>query len=253
MIRRGRSRPEVIAQREVSLDGRPVTFIVRRSLVARQVRFEIRPASGLSVIIPRRCSLDRVDDMVRSKARWILSRIDRLNDHTPDPAASRLENGATVFYLGRPVRVVACEPDGVTNSRLEGESLLIAPARLNDSLEASAEKWFRSQASNILGEKAHAAAARLGVQFKGMIVRGQRTRWGSCSQNGTLSFNWRLIMAPEAVLDYVVVHEVAHLKEMNHTRRFWSLVAEHCPSWHQHRRWLNDHGHELSAVLAGRR
>jgi predicted metal-dependent hydrolase len=90
-------------------------------------------------------------------------------------------------------------------------------------------------------------AAALGVEVGRIQVRDQRTRWGSCSPSGTLSFNWRLVLAPFDVLDYVVVHEVCHLREANHSRRFWSLVETRRPAWREQKRWLDEHGPELLA------
>ncbi|MBV8256340.1 MAG: M48 family metallopeptidase [Actinobacteria bacterium] len=90
-------------------------------------------------------------------------------------------------------------------------------------------------------------AEALGVAYERIQVRDQRTRWGSCSTRGTLSFNWRLVLAPLDVLDYVVVHELCHLREPNHSRRFWSLVESRRPAWREQRAWLRDHGPELLA------
>jgi hypothetical protein len=90
-------------------------------------------------------------------------------------------------------------------------------------------------------------AAELGVSFLRIEVRDQRTRWGSCSPRGTLSFNWRLVLAPFAVLDYVVVHELCHLREPNHSARFWRLVESRRPAWRDQRAWLLEHGPELLA------
>lgn len=90
-------------------------------------------------------------------------------------------------------------------------------------------------------------AARLGVRFARVRIADQRTRWGSCSTAGTLSFNWRLVLAPPAVLEYVAVHELCHLVEPSHAPRFWELVAAARPSYRQERRWLREHGHELLA------
>ena len=90
-------------------------------------------------------------------------------------------------------------------------------------------------------------AAELGVEVGRISIRDQRTRWGSCSANGNLSFNWRLVLAPFDVLDYVVVHEVCHLREANHSRRFWRLVESRRPGWRDQRDWLNEHGPELLA------
>jgi predicted metal-dependent hydrolase len=90
-------------------------------------------------------------------------------------------------------------------------------------------------------------AAELGVSFGRIQIRDQRSRWGSCSTRGTLSFNWRLVLAPYEVLDYVVVHELCHLREANHSRRFWSLVESRRPGWRRQRDWLHEHGPELLA------
>ena len=91
----------------------------------------------------------------------------------------------------------------------------------------------------------------LGVSYSRVQIRGQRTRWGSCSARGTLSFNWRLVLAPFEVLDYVVVHELCHLREPNHSPRFWHLVASRRPSWRRQRDWLSLHGPELLAFRPG--
>ena len=99
---------------------------------------------------------------------------------------------------------------------------------------------------------APAEAARLGVSYRRVVVRDQRTRWGSCSSRGTLSFNWRLALAPADVLDYVVVHELCHLREPNHSRRFWRAVERARPDYARHERWLRDHGWELLAYRPAR-
>jgi predicted metal-dependent hydrolase len=92
---------------------------------------------------------------------------------------------------------------------------------------------------------AEEGAECIGVEYRRIRIGGQRTRWGSCSSRGTLSFNWRLVLAPPAVLDYVVVHELCHLRVPNHSRRFWALVELHRPHWRQQRQWLRDYGPEL--------
>jgi predicted metal-dependent hydrolase len=111
--------------------------------------------------------------------------------------------------------------------------------------EAQARRLVRFHAGAVCALE----AAALGVSFARIRVGGQRTRWGSCSPTGTLSFNWRLALAPAEVLDYVAVHEVCHLREPNHSRRFWRLVEERRPGYREQRAWLNEHGSELLAYV----
>ena len=109
--------------------------------------------------------------------------------------------------------------------------------------EADARRAVRELVAMLIDEEAPA----IGVEPARVQIRDQRSRWGSCSTRGTLSFNWRLVLAPFEVLDYVVVHELCHLREPNHSRRFWKLVEMHRPDWREHRDWLYEHGPELLA------
>ena len=107
------------------------------------------------------------------------------------------------------------------------------------------EKHYREAAKEYFPKRAAYYAAFLGVSYDRIRIAGQKTRWGSCSSNKTLSFNWKLMLAPPKVLDYVVVHEVCHLREMNHSPRFWALVESLMPDYKQQRKWLKDNGHTL--------
>jgi hypothetical protein len=120
-----------------------------------------------------------------------------------------------------------------------------------DAFAARILAFLRAAARADLAERVAAHAARLGTRPRSLSVKDTRSRWGSCSVAGALSFSWRLVCAPPEVLDYVAAHEVAHLREMNHSPRFWSLVAECCPDWRRHRRWLKEHGSALLALGGG--
>jgi predicted metal-dependent hydrolase len=107
------------------------------------------------------------------------------------------------------------------------------------------ERWYRRQAKLEIAPRLDVAVAALGRSYSSLSIRAQRTRWGSCSSTGAMSFNWRLLLAPEPVLDYVVWHEACHLVAMDHSPRFWALVARHCPGYQEPRRWLRRHGATL--------
>ncbi len=115
------------------------------------------------------------------------------------------------------------------------------------TLRAIGEAQGRREARAVVTEVAEAEARRLGVTYAALQIRDQRTRWGSCSPRGTLTFNWRLVLAPHAVLDYVVVHELCHLREAKHGPAFWRLVEQARPDYKAPRAWLRRHGHELLA------
>ena len=117
------------------------------------------------------------------------------------------------------------------------------------ALERMTEREGRNRARALVHKLVQDEAARLGVSVGRIAIRDQRTRWGSCSSRGTLSFNWRLVLAPLDVGEYVVVHELCHLREPNHSPRFWELVAAARPGYREERRWLADHGWELLAYV----
>ena len=119
--------------------------------------------------------------------------------------------------------------------------------RLSLDPAAVGESQARSTARRLVSTVAREEAPRIGVEYRRIRIGGQRTLWGSCSSRGTLSFNWRLVLAPSEVLDYVVVHELCHLRVPNHSRHFWALVERHRPDWRRQRDWLRDHGPELLA------
>jgi predicted metal-dependent hydrolase len=134
---------------------------------------------------------------------------------------------------------------GRTRVHRRGDALHVpaGPERL-----AALERWYRRAAYDEVRGRLDSACAQIGASYERLAIRGQRTRWASCSRTGTMSFNWRLLLAPAAVLDYVVWHEVCHLEVMDHSPRFWALLESRCPGYRDQVRWLRRHGATL--VLA---
>ncbi len=246
--KRSPSRPDILGERTVTLDGQLVSYTLKRSSRARCVRFEVREGTGLAVVVPRSYRLRGLNDLLKEKQRWILHHLAGHFRATQLLAAGEVRSGDTVPYLGRDLGFVKCPADGCAPGvGLVQNQLVIRGALDRQRMDLLLEQWYRSQALQFTRRRVDELVHRLGVQYGRITIRGQRTRWGSCSHRGALSFNWRLMMAPEPVIDYVIIHEVAHLREMNHTARFWKLVAEECPGWREHRQWLNEHGGWLNA------
>lgn len=231
----------------VLLDGKRVTYTLRRSLRARHARLEVGRDTGLAVIIPHSYDAGQVSRLLREKKRWVLEKLAAIERMGRASAAESPGQPDTILYLGREMSVVRrASRNGCDGVRLDGNELAVMAKAGDGHVALLIEAWYRVQAARVLRDRMMEIGARMGVTPRRVSIRGQKTRWGSCSGRGNLSFNWKLLMAPPAVIDYVVVHELAHLREMNHSRRFWQLVGEYCPEWRIHKRWLRDHETELS-------
>jgi len=216
-----------------------LVYEIRRSSRARRVRVNVDAARGVEVVLPQRAPEREAAAAVQELRPWIERRLADLERARAAVSARR----GTVPYLDQTLRLVA-QP-GRTRVHRRGSELLV-PAGA-DRLPAL-ERFYRRAAHGEISTRLDRACAEMGVGYERLTIRGQRSRWASCSRTGTMSFNWRLLLAPEAVLDYVVWHEVCHLQVMDHSPRFWKLVAQRCPDYRQHVRWLRQHGPSL--VLA---
>lgn len=165
------------------------------------------------------------------------------------PAAKR---GRAIPFRGRELELRVVEDASLGRSRLEerdgGLLLRRSPeddAHNHDLLRA----WYVEKARVVFEERAAFWAGAMKLSYARIRIADQRTLWGSCTREGTLSFNWRIVMAPTETLDYLVIHELAHLRELNHSKRFWAIVAVHCPDWKVHRRWLREHSRRLKTTI----
>jgi predicted metal-dependent hydrolase len=212
-----------------------IRYTVRRSSRARRVRVSVDPHGGVEVVLPARAREREAAAAVAELRPWIERRL-----HEAAAVRARVrERAGTVPYLGRALTLV---PEaGRTRVHRRGDELLVPGADPAPALE----RWFRRAARAEMVPRADEASAAVGRPYTALTIRNQRTRWGSCSASGALSFNWRLLLAPEEVLDYVVWHEACHLAVLDHSPRFWRLLAAHRPGYREPRRWLRAHGATL--------
>ncbi len=207
----------------------PLTYAIRRSGRARRVRVTIDRAGAVEVVLPERMPLRAAQDAVHELRPWI----DRRLTEAGRQRAAVLARGESLPFLGETLTVRAVP--GRTRVTRQGERLLVpdGPDR-----HAAIERWYRRTAREEIGRRLDRACAIAGLTYTRLTIRDQRTRWGSCSRAGAMSFNWRLLLAPAEVLDYVVWHEVCHLAFMDHSPRFWGLVARYCPEHRERAAWL---------------
>jgi predicted metal-dependent hydrolase len=247
MARSAHSRPTVVGYRTIILSDHEVSYLLKRSQRARSVRLEVSGRAGLVVVVPRRYSLHRLPDLLRAKRAWVLRKLAEVAAHEPSRRGTILDSGDALPYLGRSLELVIRRDAGRGAVHVDWGRLIVSLDGSRCDLHAAIERWYRARAESLLREKAEDVSSRLGLRYGRLTIRGQRTRWGSCSHKGNLSFNWKLMAAPEPVVDYVVAHEVAHLREMNHSKRFWAIVASVCPGWRASRQWLKEHERALAS------
>jgi predicted metal-dependent hydrolase len=210
-------------------------YRIRRSQRARRVRVTVDPDGSVTVTLPRRAPERAAKEAVQELAPWIARRrrvFARAAEEVARPAG-------TVPYLGEALEL---QPQpGRERVHRRGDVLLVPERDPRPALE----RFYRRAARAEIRARLDAATARAGTRYTGLTIRGQRTRWASCSSEGAMSFNWRLLLAPVEILDYVIEHEVCHLEVMDHSPRFWSLLESRVPEWRAHAAWLRRYGSTL--------
>ena len=223
--------------RTIRLAGREVPLVIRRSPRARRMALRIAGHDdSVELVLPPRMREEDGMDFLMSRAGWVTERLDRLPPRVP------FADGAELPLGGVP-HAVRHAPDRRVPVAVEAGAILVGgrvehlPRRLGD--------WLRAEARRRIAPLAAENAAALGQTIAAVTLRDTRSRWGSCARGGRLSFSWRLVLAPDWVLRYVVAHEVAHLVQPNHSPAFWRVVAQLNPDQTRARDWLRRHGTRL--------
>jgi predicted metal-dependent hydrolase len=248
------------------LAGGPLDYTLRRSPRARTLRVVIHPDRGVVVTVPTHERRGwarpeaRVDTFLADRERWLRRHLDRQSKQKADLAArGGLDDGAQLRFRGELHRLrVVAGPVSARRSTVEriggsdeDELVVRMAARDRRPTAAVLEAWFRPTAREEIDRAIARHAGPLGVEPAAVSLRDPRSRWGSASAHGRLSFSWRLILAPAEALDTVVVHELAHLRLFGHGPRFWAIVATRRPDHATWRKWLHDHSIELHGALDG--
>lgn len=226
-------------ERTVLLRSGAVRVRVRRSTRARRVRLVLVPGEGPELVVPERARASAIDGALTTLTPWLERALARQR-----PAELGLAQPGVAWHGGEAVALRVVTGRRASAGWSAGALELRAPDR--DAATQVLERWYRGEAREALAASIERQAPALGVAPAALAVRDQRTRWGSCSSRGTLSFSWRLLLAPAWVLDDIVCHELCHLRVANHSQAFWSLLAAHRPGADS-RPWLRAHGGELAA------
>ena len=233
-------------KRNVEADGLKISYNLIRSR-RRDVLLKALPGGETRVYAPAGLSLKQADALVQARIAELLEMHRRLEHQIEE---NRLRHpvapGSRICIEGG-VYALKIQASGRTTLKLEDETCILSLKAPDDeaAVRAALKQALSHRALMRIRMRLDEYAPRLGVSFGRVAIRDQKSRWGSCSQRHNLNFNWKLIMAPEEALTYVVIHELCHLIEFNHSPRFWSLVKQQMPEYEYWKKWLKEHGGEL--------
>jgi predicted metal-dependent hydrolase len=221
-----------------------------RRAYQRSLNLTVRPDGRVRVTCGRRVSQREIARFVRDSQVFIQKRMLEVEQMKSRFPKKEFVSGETFLFFGEriPLQIVWTWTTKIRMQAEGGVLEMLAPvSSTRDGRHKALVSFFRKQSRLHLSERLTECAIRMSLVPMALSIRGQRTRWGSCTARGEISLNWKLLSAPEKVIDYVVIHELAHIVHMNHSSRFWDLVAEYDREWKTHRRWLKDNEFEIGA------
>ena len=219
-------------------------YTIKRSSKRKKLTITVERDRSVVVHAPEFTSEETIRKVVKSKRQWIYEKTQHAQkyDKRPHPPGKELVNGESALYLGREYQIEIISTD---STEIHLEQRFLIPTSLAGERRRVLRNWYIDQAKERILPKVKSLATTLGVNFASAKIVDNRFRWGSCTPKDNVNLNWRLIKAPMFVIDYVIVHELAHLLEANHTPRFWNIVRTHAPTMEKARNWLREHGQIL--------
>lgn len=224
----------------VMLGGTRVAYTLTRTPTRRRsIGFRVVPGQGVLFRAPVRATAKACEDILHSRAKWVLKHVTK----HPPPEKLAFTQGATIPYLGQTL-TLKLQTATKAKATLRAGTLTLATPKPSQA-NALAKTWFKQQALKHFGTRVPYWAKRMKLAHGPIRISDAKSRWGSCSHADTLRFNWRLLMTPPELVDYVIVHELAHVPHKNHGPHFWALVEEYMPDYKTRRKTLNTMGHVL--------
>lgn len=231
-------------QRKILLQDQVLEYTLQRS-TRRSIGFLINQ-DGLRVTAPRWVSIAEIEQSIQEKQRWILTKLSERRERLARrvQVAMRWEDGATFLYLGKPMTLRIASAGRVSmryDDVLHELHLALPQPHPEDKIKDRVKSWLQQQAKQIFSARMAVYAEMLGVRYQSMALSSATTRWGSCTSQGKIRLNWRLVHFSPELIDYVIAHELSHLHEMNHSPRFWAHVQSVFPDFELARRHLRQH------------
>lgn len=224
-----------LATKSVVINGEPIALQIRRSKKARRYILTVRSDRTIVITVPIFGSITEAIQFAQSRTRWLVQALSRIQSKSP-PFVWQI--GTEIWFRGERVKIESAESPspGMAAVRVGSETILIPNS--DENLRPALEKVLREISSRELVQRVTELARTHHCTVSRVRIGNQRSRWGSCSHRGTVSLNWRLIQVPADVRDYIILHELMHMREMNHSAQFWAQVARACPNYQECEAWL---------------
>lgn len=230
-----------------------IDYNIKHSPNKKDITIAVDWSTGVSVVAPDHVDQQRIDLVLRQKAPWILRKLAEMREIKPISTNHEFISGEKFLYLGRQYRLktIAVEDSSFVSLSFQNGRFIanipksFQPTERQEQLREAFRKWYITHGHAKIQQRMKLFAPRLGLTPTKIVVKDQQARWGSCTKNGVINVNWRVLMAPMRIVDYVIVHELSHMIHNDHSSDFWSVVSSIMPDYDERKDWLRVHGATL--------
>ncbi|MDF2569169.1 MAG: hypothetical protein K0R55_773 [Sporomusa sp.] len=239
----------------ITFNGQTINYTLRLDKRRKAIQLRVLPNAIVEIIAPAKLTSNEIEHIFITKKKWLTTRLDNLTSLAANPINQQLMSGAQVLYKGEPHTLTLFMGSSKPEVVLKPAELLVKlPTSTEENnttavTEQIVKTWLIDQARKLFIEKTKHWASVIGVHPVRITIKDQKTRWGSCSSLGNINYNWRIIMAPPRVADYLIIHELCHLLVPNHSAKFWEQVIRFSPEYQECRKWLTDHAKLITRIF----
>jgi len=238
---------------QLACNGRVIEYSIKYSKLASVLKIAVDAKDGVQVTAPLTYHASLISSIMQDKSSWVIEKLDYLSALAGCTVPSLFVDGEQFFYLGQRCKIkVHINEQAMHAVKIVDQHMLVQISPLmqrdgrSDAVRNTMVEWYKNQAKVLINERINLHVANIGAELAKIRIKEQKHRWGSCSGKGNLNFNWHLVMAPVDIVDYVIVHELCHLKRLDHSPVFWHLVEAVLPDYQMRRHWLKQYGPVLT-------
>jgi predicted metal-dependent hydrolase len=237
----------------INIQGAIIPYEERKNSRAKRLSLRIG-RDKVRVTVPSRATQREIREFIKANQNWVLEHWVKIQEELRKIPERQYQNGEVLSVLGQSLelKILKVNQKRIVLRYLQEEKKIeiclpvaVTPEYQTEAIREILEKWLKQKAREVFQAKLNELSVQMGVSYKEFRLKEQKTRWGSCSSKGNINLNWRVILAPERVAEYLIIHELAHLKHMNHSPSFWEVVRQYCPEYDACRHWLKVNGESL--------